>query len=80
MLTMHYTTTVEIVINERKARGDLPFTCIGPRFAEGYIIPSNSSFQTSYGANERSHKLMAAARQQFRGDTVNIFERKDQNF
>jgi hypothetical protein len=80
MLTMHHATTVEIFINERKAQGDLPFTHIGPRFAEGYIIPSNSSFQTLSGANELSRKLMVAARQQFCGDTVNIFGLEDHNF
>jgi hypothetical protein len=80
MLTTHHATTVEIVINERKSRGDLPFTRIGPRFVQGYIIPSNSSFQTSSGENQRSRKLMAATRQQFCGDTVNIFGCEDQNF
>jgi hypothetical protein len=47
---------------------------------EGYIIPSECSFQTSSGENRRSRQLMAATRQQFCGDTVNIFGREDQNF
>jgi hypothetical protein len=48
MLTTHHAGTVKIVINERKARGDLPLIHIKPRFAEGYIIPSECSFQTSW--------------------------------
>jgi hypothetical protein len=47
---------------------------------ESYIIISNCSFQPSSGANQRSHKPMASARQQLCGDIVNIFGRKDQNF
>ena len=47
---------------------------------EGYIIPSNSSLQTSSRANQRSRKLMAIARQHLFGYTFNIFEREDQNF
>jgi hypothetical protein len=74
MLTVHHATTIEIVINERKSRGDLRFTCIGPRFVQHYIFPSNSSFQSSSGENKRSCKLMAAGRQQFCGDTVNILD------
>ena len=77
MLTTHHATIVEIVINDRKSRGDLPFTRIRPRFAQGYIIPSNSSFQTSSGANQHSRKLMSAARQKFYGDIVNIFGCED---
>jgi hypothetical protein len=80
MLTSHHATAIEIVINERKARGDLPFTRIGPRFVEGYIIPSNCSFQTSFGANKHSRKLMETTQQQFCGDTMNIFGHEDQNF
>jgi hypothetical protein len=80
MITTHHATTVQIVINERKSRGDLPFTRIGPRFAQGYIIPSNFSFHSSSGENKRSCRLMAAGRQQFCGDTVNIFGHQDQNF
>ena len=71
---------MEIVINERKAQGDFSFISIEPTFAEGYIIASNGSFQPSSGENKRSHKLMAPARQQFCGDTVNIFGHEDQNF
>jgi hypothetical protein len=47
---------------------------------EGYIIPSNSSFQTSSGENKRSRKLMSATQQHFCGDTVNIFGCEDQKF
>jgi hypothetical protein len=61
-------------------RGDFLFTRIEPTFAEGYIIPSKCSFQASSGANRRSHKLMAPTRQQFCGDTTNIFGCEDQNF
>jgi len=63
MLTTHYATVIKIVIHEKKARGDIPFTRFGLRFAQGYIIPSKSSFQTSFGENKPSHKLMAATRQ-----------------
>jgi len=80
MLTTHHAIAVEIVINDRKSWGNLPFTRVGPRFAQHYIIPSNSSFQTSSGANKCSCKLMAAGRQQFCGDTINILGRQDQNF
>jgi hypothetical protein len=52
--TSDYTRTVEIVIDQRKARGDLPLIHIKPRFVEGYIIPSQFSFQTSSGANINS--------------------------
>jgi hypothetical protein len=52
--TSHYARTVEIVIDQRKARGDLPLIRIKPIFAEGYIIPPQFSFQTSYGANGNS--------------------------
>jgi hypothetical protein len=55
MVTTHYKGTVEIVINHREARGDLPSIVIKPIFVEGYIIPSKCSFQTSFGENERSH-------------------------
>ena len=80
MLTTHHATTVQIVINERKSQGDLPFTRIGPRFYEGYIIPSNSSFQTSSESNKHSRKLVEAARKHFYGDTMNIFGHEDQKF
>ena len=78
--TTHHEPAIQIVINERKSRGDLPFTRIGPIFAQGYIIPSNFSFHSSSGANKHSCKLMAEGRQQFCGDTMNIFGSKDQNF
>jgi hypothetical protein len=80
MVTTHYVGTVEIVINQRKARGDLPLIHIKPRFVEGYIIPSECSFQTSSGENRHSRQLMAATRQQFCRDTVNTFGHDDQNF
>jgi hypothetical protein len=80
MLTTHHATTVQIVINQRKSRGHLPFTRFGPKFAQGYIIPSNFSFHSSSGENKRSCRLMAAGRQQFCGDTVNMFAHEDQNF
>ena len=80
MLTTHYATPIVIVINGRKARRAFPFTSIEPTLAEGYIIPSNCSFQPSSGENVRSHKLMAPTPQQLCGDTVNIFGCEDQNF
>jgi hypothetical protein len=49
-------------------------------FAESYIIDSNCTFQPSSGENQRSHKPMASTRQQFCGDTMNIFECEDQKF
>jgi hypothetical protein len=73
MVTTHYARTVEIVINQRKARGDLPLLHIKPRFVEGYIIPLDFSFQTSSGENKCSHQLMAATRQQLCPDTLNTF-------
>ena len=79
MITTHHASTVEIVINEQKDRGDLPFTCIGPIFVQRYIIPSNFSFHSLSGANKRSCKLMVAGWQQFCGDTINIFGHQDQN-
>jgi hypothetical protein len=77
---MHHETTIKIVINERKYRGYIPFTCIGPIFSQRYIIPSNSSFQSSSGENKRSCKLMAVGQKQFFGDTMNIFRCQDHNF
>jgi hypothetical protein len=58
MLTNHHAGTIDIVINERKARGDIAFTCIRPRFVEGHIIPFECSFQTLSGENRRSPQLM----------------------
>jgi hypothetical protein len=52
MVTTHYARTLEIVIDQRKARGDLPLIRIKPRFVEGYIIPPQFSFQTSSGENK----------------------------
>ena len=80
MLTTHHATAIQIVINQRKSRRHLPFTCFGPKFAQGYIIPSNFSFHSSAGTNKRSCRLMAAGRQQFCGDIVNMFAQEDQNF
>jgi hypothetical protein len=80
MLTTHRATIVEIVINERKARGDLPFTHIGARFAEDYIIPSKCSFQTLSRENMCSRKIMARDQQNIYGDTMNTFGCEDQNF
>ena len=51
MVTTLYAGTVEIVINQRKDRGDIPLIHIKIRFAEGYIIPFECSFQTSSGEN-----------------------------
>jgi hypothetical protein len=50
------------------------------KIQQSYIIISKCSFQPSFGANQRSHKPMASARQQFCGDTMNIFGREDHNF
>ena len=44
MLTTHYATTVEIVINERKSRGDLSFTRIGPRLRSAILSLSTFHF------------------------------------
>jgi hypothetical protein len=43
-------------------------------------MPSRFSFHSSSRANKCSCRLMAASRQQFCGDTVNIFGHQDQNF
>jgi hypothetical protein len=42
-------------------------------FLGAYIGPSISSFQEASVANQRFHKRLAAAPQQFCTDTVNIF-------
>jgi hypothetical protein len=54
MVTTHYARTMEIVIDQQKARVDLPLIRIKPRFVEGYIIPSEFSFQTSSGEKGNS--------------------------
>jgi hypothetical protein len=45
---------MEIVIDQRKARGDIPLIHFKPRFMEGYIIPSEFSFQASSGEKGNS--------------------------
>jgi hypothetical protein len=80
MITTHHGIAIQIVINKRKSRGDIPFTHIGPIFAQGYIIPSNFSFHSSSGENKHSCRIMSASRQHFCGDTVNIFGHQDQKF
>jgi hypothetical protein len=80
VLTTHHATTVQIVINQRKSQGHLPFICFRPKFAQGYIIPSNFSFHSSAVTNKRSCILVSPVRQQFCGDTVNMFAREDQCF
>jgi hypothetical protein len=59
MLTTHHAGTVNIVINERNARGDLPLIRIKPRSAESYIIPSDCSSQTRVVALARSGNLQS---------------------
>jgi hypothetical protein len=44
------------------------------------LSPPTVHFKHRLETNKHSHKLMAPARQQFCGDTVNIFGREDQNF
>jgi hypothetical protein len=48
MVTAHSAQTLDIVIDQRKARGDIPLIRIKPSFAEGYIIPPQFSFQTGH--------------------------------
>ena len=38
MLTAHHEETVKIIINEQKARGDLPLIHIKPIFAEFRVL------------------------------------------
>ena len=46
MVTANHVGTVNIVINERNDRGDLPLLRIKPRCAESYFVPSDCSSQT----------------------------------
>jgi hypothetical protein len=46
MLTTQHAGTIKIFINERNARGDLPFIRIKPISAQSYIVPSDCSSQT----------------------------------
>jgi hypothetical protein len=59
MLTNHHAGTVNIVINERNARGDLLLIRIKPRYAESYIIPSNFSSQTWVIVLARSRNIQS---------------------
>jgi hypothetical protein len=80
MLTTHHTTTIQIVINQRKSQGHLPFTHFRPKFVQGYISPSNLSFHSSSGTNKCFCRPMLVGRQQFCGNTVNMFAEEDQRF
>jgi hypothetical protein len=57
MLTTHHVGTINNVINERNARGDLPLIRIKPRSAESYIVPSDCSSQTRVVTLARSRNL-----------------------
>ena len=57
MLTPRQARTVNIDINERNARGDMPLICIKPRSTESYIIPSDCSSQTRVVTLARSRNL-----------------------
>jgi hypothetical protein len=54
MVTTHSARPLEIVIDQRKARGDIPLIRIKPEFAEAYIIPPRFSFETLSLANKNS--------------------------
>jgi hypothetical protein len=57
MLTADHAGAINIVINERNARGDLPLLCIKPRSVESYIVLSDCSSQTRVVALARSRYL-----------------------
>jgi hypothetical protein len=57
MLTGHHAGTVNIVINGRKTRGDIPLLRIKPRCAETYFVPSDCSSPTRVVVLGRSRNL-----------------------
>jgi hypothetical protein len=57
IVTTDHAGTVNIFINERNARGDIPLLCIKPRFAESYIVPFNCSSQICVVVLARSRNL-----------------------
>jgi hypothetical protein len=57
MLTTNHVGTVNILINERNARGDLPLLRIKPRSVESYIVPFDCSSQTRIVVLARSRNL-----------------------
>ena len=57
MLTGHHAGTVNIVINGRKTRGDIPLLRIKPRCAENYFVPSDCSSRTRVVMLGRSRNL-----------------------
>jgi hypothetical protein len=81
MIKTRHACSVKIVINKRRARGDLSLKHIKARFAKDYIISLKCSFQILSGLKEHPRQLMAAAtRQQFRGDTLNILYVRTRTF
>ena len=59
MVTTDDVGTINIVINERNARGDIPLILIKPRSVESYIIPSDFSSQTWVVGLARSRNLQS---------------------
>jgi len=59
MLIAHHAETVNIVINERNAQGDLPLIRIKPRSVESYIIPSDYSSQARVVALAHSGNIQS---------------------
>jgi hypothetical protein len=57
MVTTDHAGTVNIVINERNARGDLPLLRIKPRSAESYFVPSDCSSRTRVIVLARSRNI-----------------------
>ena len=81
MLLTHHVGFLNIFINKQRDRGDFLLNHIKAQFAEDYIISLKHSFQILSGLKERSCQLMVATtRQQFHGDTLNIFGHVDQKF
>jgi hypothetical protein len=57
MLTTNHAKTVNIVINEQNAQGDLPLLNIKPRSVEIFIVPFDCSSQTQVVALACSRNL-----------------------
>jgi hypothetical protein len=57
MLTTDHPGTVNIVINGRNARGDLPLLRIEPRCLESYFVTSDCSSRTRVVVLARSRNL-----------------------
>jgi hypothetical protein len=83
MVIANHAGFVKIVINKRRDREDFSLNYIKEQFAKGYIIVvSPKGFISSYYPVERHSRqpMAVAARQQFCGDTLNIFGHEDQKF